>query len=71
MLFMRWREFHTWKNQKNMEIHSHRNVYDENPYTKNIESHLHRMCRTKTHIQQNGSHSYINVHDENPFKNKW
>ena len=27
------------ENQKNMERHSHRNVYDEKPYTKNIESH--------------------------------
>ena len=59
------------ENQKNMESNSLRNVHDENPYKKNTESHLHRMCMTKTHIKRNGSHSYRNVHDENPFKKKW
>ena len=38
MLFTRWRVFHTWKNQKKLESHSHRNVHDENPYAKNMES---------------------------------
>ena len=49
----------------------YRNVHDKIPNTKNMESHLHRMCMTKTLIKRNGSHSYRNVNDENPFKKKW
>ena len=71
MLFTRWRLLNTWKNQKNIESHSHINVHDEKLYRKNMESHLHSMCMKKTHIKINSSHLYRNVHDENPFKKKW
>ena len=64
------KSFAQTENQKNMESLSHRNVHDENPLTKNMESHLHRMCMTKTHKQRNGSHSHRNVHDENEIKKK-
>ena len=40
MLFTRWRALHTWKNQKNMESHSHKNVHDETQYKKNMENHF-------------------------------
>ena len=56
---------------KNMESHSHRNVHDENPYTKKWTVIRTEMCMTKTHSKRNGSHSYRNVHDENPYTRKW
>ena len=40
------------ENQKNMESHSHRNGHDENPYTKCMESHLLRICMTKTQYNE-------------------
>ena len=35
-----------------------------------METHLHRRCMTKTHIQRNGSHLHRNIDEDNPFKKK-
>ena len=52
------------KTQKNMDIHSHRDVNDENPLYMGSQS-----CKD-VHDETNknmDSHSYRDVHDKNPL----
>ena len=39
------------ENEKNMESHSHKNVYDEYSYTKNIEKRWHRYVQHENPIK--------------------
>ena len=61
MLFTGWRALHTsWKTERIWKVICTEYAWRKSIY-KNMESHLHRMCMTKTHIQRNGSHSHRNV----------
>ena len=52
-----------------MDSHSYKNVDDENPLKKNMESHLYRNVHDKTYMNMD-SHSYRNMHDKNPYTKK-